>query len=195
MNIIQIGCHDGNDHVLQFVRDHLNDVKKLILIDANPNVIPYCEKTYAFLKDTNIEYKILNFAIVKDTLKIPTLKLYIPPNEVCSLHCSYSYAHMKEHFHKQLDIIDVPTNTISNICLTNNISTINYLFIDTEGMDIDIINSLPFNTIEIGYIKFEHAHSDSPFSNGGEKYDWTVQMLERLGYKINKEINDTIATK
>jgi len=197
MNIIQIGCHDGNDHVLQFIYNNINDITQVIFIDANKNVIPYCEKTYDFLRQASIEVHFLNYAVVKDSMALPRLKLYVPKNQECSLHCSYSYAHMKEHFHKDenLELVEVPTITLSEIISQYNLKQINYLYIDTEGMDTDIINSIPFNNVSINYIKFEHAHTDGPFSNGGEKYDWTVQMLERLGYNIVREVNDTIATK
>jgi FkbM family methyltransferase len=197
MNIVQIGCHDGNDHVLDFIRLHAHEINQIIFIDANKNVIPYCQKTYEFLQNTSIKTHFLNYAVVKDSVTAPSLKLYVPKNQPCSLHCSYSYAHMKEHFHKDqdLELVDVPTITLTQLITQYNLTKIDYLYIDTEGMDTDIVNTIPFNQVSVDFIKFEHAHTDGPFSNGGDKYDWTVKMLERLGYTINKELNDTIATK
>lgn len=196
MNIIQIGCHDGNDHVLTFVQQNIDQIKNLILIDANYNVIPYCQKTYEFLKNTRINYEILNYAVVPYTQPVvPFLKLHIPENHLCSLHCSYSYAHMKEHHHQTLMTVKVPTITIHDLIIKYQFSTIDYIFIDTEGMDVSIIDTLPFNQVFIQNIKFEHAHTDSPFSNGGEKYELTVQKLKDLGYLINRETHDTIAHK
>lgn len=196
MNIIQIGCHDGNDHVLAFVQQNIDQIKNLILIDANHNVIPYCQKTYEFLKNTHINYEILNYAVVPDTQPtVPFLELHIPENHLCSLHCSHSHAHMKEHHHQQLITVKVPPITIRDLINKYQFFTIDYIFVDAEGMDISIIDTLPFNELSIKNIKFEHAHTDNPFSNGGEKYETTVQKLKDLGYIINKETHDTTACK
>jgi hypothetical protein len=195
MNIIQIGCNDGNDHVLSFVKQNIEQVHNLILIDANPNIIPYCQKTYKFVENSHINLNIINCAVVSDSSATPFLDLYLPENHLVSLHCSYSDEHMKQHNHTSTILIQVPTITIENLVNQYQLTKIDYIFIDTEGMDIGIVRDLPFHKLPIDYIKFEHIHSDSPFSKGGPLYDETIQKLESLNYSINKEDNDTIAIR
>ena len=73
MNIIQIGCGDGDDSVFSFVVDHEKNIENCILIDANPEVLkkatakyskfPFCElRNLAVLPIETEGYKIKLFS-------------------------------------------------------------------------------------------------------------------------------------
>lgn len=192
MNIIQIGCHNGDDGVLDFIKNHLSEINRVILIDANPNVIQFCKQTYQQITN-NIE--IINFAVVADDHSSTNIDFYVPKHDVCSQHCSCNPDHLQQHNHSEYDKISVPTISIFNLCKKYNMQYLDYLFVDTEGLDVSIIDSILLNSININQIKFEHKHSDGTFSNGGNKYDQLVQKLQALNYSVSKDGDDTIAIK
>ena len=72
---------------------------------------------------------------------------------------------------------------------------IEYLLIDTEGHDCDIILSTDFTKYKIKNIKFESTHSDGPFKKG-EKLNNAITHLQNCGYNIVKtDVCDITMTK
>jgi FkbM family methyltransferase len=59
------------------------------------------------------------------------------------------------------EIIKVETKKIETICTENNITHINYLSIDVEGAEFDVIKSINFNTVFIDVIEFENNYDDT----------------------------------
>ena len=72
-------------------------------------------------------------------------------------------------------------NTLINFLIRNN--EIEYLFIDTEGHDCDILLSTDFSKLNINNIIFETAHSEGTFRSGGQKLLETTKHLELFVYK------------
>jgi hypothetical protein len=86
--------------------------------------------------------------------------------------------------------------TFNNIMEKYNLTDLDYLFIDTEGLDIHIIASIDFQKYNIKNIIFEQMHADGPF-NIGKNAKQTLNYLEKLEYKIQYTPNgwDVLATK
>jgi FkbM family methyltransferase len=78
-------------------------------------------------------------------------------------------------------IIEVNTQKIETICDNNNIKHINYLSIDVEGAEFDVIKSINFNKIFIDVIGFENNFDDT-----------SVPIIEYLQTKNYIEIYRTI---
>lgn len=57
-------------------------------------------------------------------------------------------------------IIKVPARSLTDICLAENFTNINYLSLDVEGSECDIIKSIDFNKIHIDVISFEVNYRD-----------------------------------
>jgi FkbM family methyltransferase len=72
------------------------------------------------------------------------------------------------------EVIHVETKTIESICKENNISTINYLSIDVEGAEFDVIKSINFETVFIDVIGFENNYDDNS--------EPIVEYLQEKGY-------------
>jgi FkbM family methyltransferase len=58
-------------------------------------------------------------------------------------------------------IILVPTKKIETICNEHKINTINYLSIDVEGAEFNVIKSINFDKVFIDVIGFENNYNDS----------------------------------
>lgn len=163
MNIIQIGCNTGNDHVYEFIKS--NKCNNILLIDANPYVLDICKTQYLSLNNNNNNINFLNYAIVPDTLS-DTIKFYIPKEDKMSAHCSVSAEFVVRHLHPELEELDIPCLTINNLCRRYNINNIDRLYIDAEGLDAKIVSSIDFSYIDIKYIYFEYTHTDGAFNRG-----------------------------
>lgn len=78
----------------------------------------------------------------------------------------------KEVFNK--NIIEVECNSLNDIISKHNIKHIDYLSIDTEGGEIDILKSIDFSKIKIDVISVENNHR----TNEAKK------ILRKNNYKI-----------
>lgn len=59
------------------------------------------------------------------------------------------------------DILEVETKKIETICDIHQISHINYLSIDVEGAEFEVIKSINFDKLYIDVIGFENNYNDS----------------------------------
>lgn len=179
MNIIQVGCHLGEDHVYEI----LNNCKDstIILIDANLYSLEICQTKYQHItKNNHIHF--LNYAITP-SVDHSTIKFYIPDDDKTSAHCSTSIDFLQKHNHKSWQQIEVQCKTLDNIISDFNLSTIDYLFIDAEGLDAMIILSLDLSRTNIKRIIFEHTHSDGAFSHGSNLEE-AIKKLHYHGYSL-----------
>lgn len=62
-------------------------------------------------------------------------------------------------------IIKVPAKTLTDICLQQGLTHVNYLSLDVEGSEWDIIQSIDFDQINIDVISFEVNYRDESAHN------------------------------
>jgi FkbM family methyltransferase len=105
---------------------------------------------------------------------------------------SFKKKHLLDHHRKRFKIIESDIEEVNvKIVVFNdlvekyNISEIEYLFIDTEGYDYQIIKSIDFNKTKINKVKFEYKHLDDTF-----KFDLRLLELREMFNQLNyKEID------
>ena len=73
-------------------------------------------------------------------------------------------------------IITVDTKKLETICDENNITHINYLSIDVEGAEFEVIKSINFDKIFIDVIGFENNYDDNSID--------IIQYLQQRDYTI-----------
>jgi hypothetical protein len=176
MKILQIGCNNGKDHVLQYIKNHDN-ITEVILIDASSEAIARCKETYSDIPNSTF----LHSAVVTDDSGF--VDLFIPTNDDGSEHSSLNFDHLVKHHHKNISNIKVPAINI-NILLEIH-KSIDRLYIDTEGLDAQLVSSINFSKYKIPYIFFEFVHSDGAF-NIGTNFERAINVLTNNGYKLNK---------
>lgn len=195
IDVIQIGSHMGNtkgDFVYKGVsRGKLNTG---ILVEPNKKCFALLEKCYSNYSD----FTCLNLAI---TNTVGIITLYVNnqsdpdwcPNEHSSVHRSHLVGH--KHPEHQIESYDVSCTTLNKLCENNDIDSVEYLFIDTEGHDSIILDSIDFGKIHISNIIFEHTHFDGCFQRG-IKYEKSVARLVAIGYKlIESDLSNTWLNK
>lgn len=80
----------------------------------------------------------------------------------------------------------VPLTTFMTLINELKIKKIDYLKIDTEGMDFDILKSIDYNSIEINFIKMEHSYCDEQL---------VMDFLSNKGFHCELFTDDIIAIK
>jgi len=192
MNIVQIGCNDCNDHLLDYIKENYSQINNLILIDPNENRIKNCHNVYEQFDNINI--KIIPKAINAENKD--QLILYYNPNESNGHHTSVHRQHLVDHKHNESDITEktFPSIQLNDLLDEYNISIIDRLYVDTEGYDIDILRSIDHDRFKIKYIQFESTHSDGAFSGFTQKLSDFINELKELGYSfLNAPAGEVIA--
>lgn len=187
---VQIGAHDGVKY------DFLFDFLKFV----NPNGIcvePVSEYFQALQSNFHAfpNVILLNLAIHHSDKTIVIFKVK-KENEINLPEWAPGCASLDiEHFTKlsiPIDYIEklvVPSLTINELLISNNIDYLDYFQVDTEGYDGKIILDIDFNLCLIKCLKFEHVCLS----------DFEIKLVKskliKAGYTVLKDKSDTIAIK
>ena len=183
MKIIQIGANNGNDFVYEFIEKNKNHIELAILVEPILSVIDALKNKYKNIPNIHIENK-----AISDNENDNNFVLYYADNK--SAFSSFNKNHLIVHGCNinEIKTLNCPCMTINKLIENYNIIYLDYLFIDTEGLDCSIIKSINFKNIKIKNIVFEYVHSDGPQQHG-EKLNDTKILLERIEYNMQKYDN------
>ena len=196
IDFLQIGAHVGmtpNDHLFgQYMEN-----KHLILIEPVPYLFNVLKENYRLRAEVNtIEF--YNIAISDHD---GSLNLYVPSatNDFsrypfwASQLASTNPEHIKTHLPDlQVEQIKVVCTSLNSLVRMKNITSIDILYIDTEGHDYDILMAFDLSLVKPKSIQFENKHMDGVFRKGS-KYQALVAHLEVHGYKVVTEgVEDTL---
>tara|TARA_R110000824_G_scaffold380985_1_gene573559 strand:+ start:110 stop:673 length:564 start_codon:yes stop_codon:yes gene_type:complete len=178
MNILQIGCHVGDD-------DHSELIKTCesgVLIDANKKCVKEAEKQYKDVK--NITYETL--AIIPVDIGGVEINLFREDDKETSPWASVNPNFVAAHcHHTNLKSFKCKTETLSN--LLRKYPKTDTLIIDTEGLDFLNIISIEQDLFEsIKTLTFEHIHCDGIVKQG-PKLECLIRFLQHMGFKSVKE--------
>ncbi len=173
MNSIYSQC--GEDIILDYFFHHKNDG---FYVDIGANDPRVFSNTYFFYKkgwkglvvepnlDVLNKYKILrprdtrvNLAISADSLSITFYKFKEDALNTTSQEVSNSYEKMG---HKVLSTDTVKSKTMAEVFKMNNVSKIDFLSIDTEGQNFEVLKTNDWNTYRPSYVVVETAEYDKP---------------------------------
>jgi FkbM family methyltransferase len=202
----QIGTNNGNDLFNQHVLKEKPDL--VILVEPNQNLINTIKKNYELIEQFS-KVVIYNNAVYYENDK--TVDLLIPSkNGIYGQKADNGIIYQDLHFSlvpmndwgKKEDMVSIQAKTITfdQICKNHNITNIEYLQIDTEGFDTEIIKMINFSKYKINTIRFEKwGFSSDCFTNynsekanelGENGMKNAIKKLIDNNYKIY-EINDS----
>ena len=95
---------------------------------------------------------------------------------------------------KDIEEINIKILVFNDLIEKYNINEIEYLFIDTEGHDYQIIKSIDFDRIKINKIKFEYKHLDNTFKFEERLFELR-EMFSLLNYEESDIDNENITFK
>lgn len=187
MKFIQIGAHVGNDEAFEIIKKH--NIELGVLIEPLPYLIPHLKENYKNIKNIHIE----NIAINSSNLD-NNFYLYVDIRDPFTQLSSVDKTHLIHHGVPEDKIKQIPikTSTLEQILDKYSIKELDYLFIDTEGLDCDILLDLDFNKFKINNIYFETSHSDGAFSHGGIKLNSIIEKLKSHNFKYTQINNSNI---
>jgi FkbM family methyltransferase len=212
MNIyFQIGTNNGNDNFKTLCMKNKPDI--IILVEPNDKHLESIKKNYSNLKNVNIINKAIYYTDDEE------VELFIPA-------INGIYGNIGKNNHKYTDgqlsllpmndwgdkcdmyKIKAKTITFDTICKKFNITNIDYLQIDTEGFDSEIISMINLNKYNIKKIRYEKwgfdkerftKHNDNTKKLGKEGMKMVEEKLLKHGYVLNsihdRYGNDIIAIK
>lgn len=161
MIVVQIGTNNGNDHVREFCLK--NKPSKIILVE--PFSIHYDEikKNYNEIENVIIEM----IAISPNNEKLATLFYSVMDGPVRGPNCSYQVTsmvadHLLKHDYELSDLrpFTCEAMTINELFIKHNLNKIDYLFLDIEGIDFEILEMINFSKFDIKNIQIEILHID-----------------------------------
>ena len=207
----QIGTNNGNDNFKHLCIQNSPDL--IILVEANPMHYNDIVNNYSSIKNVNIVNKAIYYENDQE------VELYIPAKDGIygqaavqpSTSVVRTYAHgnfsllpMQDWGEKKnMCTFKTQTITFDKICSDFNIKEIEYLQIDTEGFDSEIIRMIDMEKINIKQIRYEkwnfasevfnehngnNEHID-PNKLGKNGMKLVKEKLEKYGYEL-KDIRD-----
>jgi FkbM family methyltransferase len=149
---VDIGAHDGEcfSNTLFFEKE-LN--WSGLCIEPNPNTFK--------LLESNRSCVCLNLAVYNTTGTIQFQQNIGRTEMLSGIVEQYNSEHIERIKRENLQyggessVIEVNCEPLSSILESNNISTIDYLSIDTEGSELSILKTLDFNLVKVNVIDIE----------------------------------------
>jgi FkbM family methyltransferase len=199
----QIGTNDGDDLFNKLVQKYIPEC--IILVEPNKDLINKIKKNYNNMKNVYIYNNAIYYTDDED------IELYIPAkNGVMGTIAENGLIYSDSHFSlvpmndwgNKNDMAKITTKSITfdKICSNHGITNIDYLQIDTEGFDSEIIKMIDFSKYKINTIRFEKwsfksvsftEHNKQLSHELGENGLFNaINKLKDNNYIIN-EINDS----
>lgn len=189
---VQIGVFDGYDEFMFLSKEYTPT--KVILVEPNSLMNDQIKKHYKGIRNVKIE----NVAIwEKDNV---TVELTHPRqlkrrHEFSNYNPCFSLIPMQD-WGDDLIKIPVPGMRFMTLCEKHGITDINYLQIDTEGYDAEIIKMIDFSKVNIDVIVYENwdfprsaflRHGRNAVKFGQNAMRFLEEYLPTKGYVVERK--------
>lgn len=186
MKIVQLGAATGNDHVTELVKS-VDDVEFLLLVEPNPKVQNKLRECYNFLPRALFE----QVAIVPNYDNGFEMNMFFAERDVPGGYqvTSLFKNHLEKHQYSTDEIESFQTKciTMSDLLDQYNILELDYLFVDIEGMDEEVLLNLDLKKYNIKNICIEviHLTDDNKIYNFLNEHGYTstgeiVNMYDKM---------------
>jgi FkbM family methyltransferase len=184
VKIVQLGANRGNDHVTDIVR--ANPIEFLLLVEPHPVAAKLLRECYAGTPIAQIEEVAIVSVPTDNTVDFFYVDVPNPNYELSSLKKSHLHKHGVSE--DSIKYIQVRCSTLYQLFQKYAVYNLDYLFMDIEGAEEDIIMSLNFNEYDIKHIWIEHIHL--------QNMDKLTTYLTSFGYKYTRTTGlDTIYSR
>lgn len=207
----QIGTNNGADTFQRKVRAERPDL--VILVEPNSALEPTIKKNYEGVRNVFILSKAISYTNEPVSLWIPAKRGVFgtrADNGLTYQDAHFSLVPMNDWGDKS-DMVELKADgvTFDTVCRAFGLKTIDYLQIDTEGFDSEIIKMIDLSKIDIKQIRYEQwnfeskeftrYHGDRAGSLGKNGMREVGEKLARAGYTIqeirDEDGEDWLATK
>ena len=177
-NILKIGAFTGKGDNSFIEKEYM----KIILVEPVKEL--YEELKYNYNnKYPNYTIEYINKAVSNSdgttTIYYPTNTNKIPWIKQCS---SMSKEHIIAHgYTDNINEYVVEKITLNKLVKQYNINNLDFLVVDTEGYDYEILINYDFNLLKPKYIQFEYIHMDG-YNTWNKNFNNICKYLEKNGY-------------
>lgn len=179
MKVIQIGSNRGNDTLSEHLIENYQELEFGLFVEANSLHISELKKCYSKFKNAYFE----NIVIQSASYSEQTTKFYLHTHDkpfyaISSCIKEHLIQHERDVPHLQGGkILEFELNcmTINDLFEKYNLINLDWLLIDAEGLDAEILLSLNWNKYQIKRVDFEYLH----LKNHKESI---LKLFESMGY-------------
>lgn len=180
MIIVQLGSNKGNDKLTEYIKNNNINLELGLFVEAIPFHIDELKECYKDTPNSIIE----NIAIKlpDDEKKEMTIYYHLddgPKYEVASFDKTHILKHYKT---ENIESVVVPSMSLEEILDKHNIKKIDWLLIDVEGLDAQIVETFNWGKYDIKRVDVEHIH-------WGDKKNDIFKKFYKMGYELI-EAND-----
>lgn len=176
MKFIQVGSNCGYDDFYNYLKNNNTKVERGILVECFTPHIESLKKCYSEFDNIEIE----NVAIKPPFIEENDLTFYYnnkdgPKYQCASLSIEHVIKHGQYFPDSKILSCEVPCITLENLFEKNNIKSLDWLLLDIEGIDAEVLLTFDFMKYNIKRIEFEFKHL-------GYYTNAVVMMMKGMGY-------------
>jgi FkbM family methyltransferase len=171
--VVDVGAHIGRYTMISSKR--VGERGKVVSIEADPVVFEILNQNINLNKITNVIS--LNCAVYSKQTKI---KLFLPPEE--ENHTIYNTI-MSDRATDEKKFVEVNANTLDAILQSRGISEVNWIKIDVEGAELEVLKgaqSIFSESKDLSILMEVH---------GKDKFSEIIDLLDTYNFKVEYEKN------
>lgn len=194
ISVIQVGSNKGSDDLYRHLVSNYSSLNFGLFVEANPTHIPELMECYKCFDNVIIK----NIAIKSPNQTEDSLTIFYDTNDPGLQVASCDINHVLKHQHcwpgGEIKSFQIPAITLEELLDSYNIEKLDWLLLDIEGIDAEIILTFNWSKYQIKRIEFEHLHLGEyasqihqMFLNMGyeqvpslHEYDWAFEIRDRI---------------
>lgn len=186
-SIVQIGSNYGDDELANYIKTNVEDLNFGLFVEANQIHIPKLQECYKDYPNAIIE----NIAVKTPDVEDSELTIFYHTNDgpqygISSCDINHIYKHMEfVPYLKDGEIksFNVPCITLEELFDKYQIKSLDWLLLDVEGIDAELILTFNWDKYKINRVEFEHLHL-------GDYKEEIKNKFLRMGYKQVQSLHE-----
>jgi FkbM family methyltransferase len=183
-SLVLVGAHDGSG--MEGLVKQSSETGRVLLVEPVPFLFRRLESRFAGLDQITFR----NIAIARTDGEVDffapkeTAKSVVSwAEEMGSLVPGYAVA-VEPRLAEHIEVIKAQALCFETLLKTEQITSIDMLFTDMEGMDTELLQTFPFGSVVPKRIVFEFKHAAGVFQTG-PKLAGFLSFLEERGYRFH----------
>ena len=185
--IVQIGANYGDDDLANYIKKNCLDIDFALFVEANQVHIPALKECYKNYKNAIIE----NIAVKLPHVEDDELTIFYHTNDgpqygISSCDINHILKHVEfVPYLKDGEIksFKVPCVTMEELFDKYGIKELDWLLLDVEGIDAELLLSFNWKKYKIKRVEVEHLHL-------GEYKEQIANMFVNMGYVQTKALHE-----
>ena len=178
MKIVQIGANWGYDNLTEYLQSNQIEPELALFVEPFSIHLEKLSECYSNYNNVHIE----NVAVRTSSMEDRDLEIFYceedgPGYAVASIDPNHIYKHCGQ---VQLYSFVVPSVTIKQLLDKYGLHKIDWLLLDVESLDADLVLDFPWSEYDIQRVDIEHLHL-------GSQGEQVIRTFEEHGYSFEGE--------